>query len=101
MRACPSAPVWFDDVAGWLVTFSEARFGLCRMLLWMRCEDGEAEADVVMPLRYTEFERSLPDDVRGDDRPFFAALLREGLVPAERPGPNTPAPALVNTEELQ
>jgi hypothetical protein len=33
MEASGSAPDWFEDVYSWLVTFSEARFGLCRMLL--------------------------------------------------------------------
>lgn len=102
--ALPYAPVvtservpdWFDDVAGWLVTMSEGRFGLCRMLLWLRAEDDEEEADVVMPLCFTEYERSLPDAVRGSDRPFFAALWRCGFLPTQRPSRNTRAPLLLD-----
>ena len=94
-------PDWFDDVAGWLVTMSEGRFGLCRMLLWLRAEDDEEEVDVVMPLCFTEYERSLPDTVRGRDRTFFAALWRHGFLPTQRPIRNTRAPCLLDPPLMQ
>jgi hypothetical protein len=88
-------PKWLDDVAGWLVTMSEGRFGLCRMLLWMRTAAGteEEEASVVMPHQeYTQVERGA--QVSSDDHALFTVLWRHGLLPTERPTENTPAPAV-------
>lgn len=87
-------PDWFGDVTGWVVTMAEGRFGLCRMLLWLRTGDGgEDEASVVMPHpEYTEVERSISG--RNDDRALFVALWRRGFLPSERPTENTSAPVL-------
>jgi hypothetical protein len=89
-------PDWFDDVAGWLVPMDEGRFGLCRMLLWLRSDgDVQDEASVVMAHpEYTQFERSLPAEIWGYDRTLFAALWHAGFLPAGRPGENTSAPLL-------
>ena len=85
-------PKWLDDVAGWLVTMSEGRFGLCRMLLWIRTADGgPEEASVVMPHpEYTEIERA----VVGDGRAILTALWHHGFLPGDRPAENTSAPVL-------
>lgn len=78
-------PEWFADVAGWLVTMSEGRFGLCRMLLWLRTADGgEEDASVVMPHpEYTQVQRGFSGG--NNERALFSAPWRRGFLPSERP----------------
>lgn len=79
------APAWIDDVSAWLVSYAEARYGLCRMLLWF----ADSSASVVMPAReYHRAERSL------DEQLTLPALWRRGLLPDERPAGDAVAPLL-------
>jgi hypothetical protein len=78
------APSWLSDVSGWLVSYAEARFGLCRMLLWF----GDELASVATPdPEYLHVERAL-------DELTLTELWRHGLLPTDRPGLNAVAPLL-------
>src|SRR5262249_28430002 len=90
-------PDWFDDVAGWLVTMAEGRFGFCRMLLWLRPGGGDSDggegASVVMPHpKYPVFEWSLPSEIWGAPRSWAFSIyaISRGCRSARR---NAPQPS--------
>ena len=83
------APRWIDEVTGSILTTSEGRFGICRILLWFG--DGD-EADVALPHpEYAQIERSLGVV---SERTVLHELWRLGHVPTRRPRTGDASPAL-------
>jgi hypothetical protein len=88
------APGWLDQADGWLVTFAEGRFGLCRILLRF----GDELVTLAMPAdEYTAVTRAVDASEMPEgsyNRALLQAMWEHGLLPSRRPEGDDVAPVL-------
>jgi hypothetical protein len=81
-----------------VVTFAEGRFGICRLVAWLR--DGDI-VSVAMPAdEYTALTRTaLRCEPGGYNAAIVATLHEHGLLPTGRPTSDAAAPSLLQGDD--